>query len=215
MAKSESGGVRHYNAYGLFLREKFGCRVYKVSIDAGFSCPNRDGSVSFEGCAYCNNDSFRPASAARLKPIAVQMEEGIEYLRRRFGARKFIAYFQPYTNTYAPLDTLAPLYEETLEHPDVVGLSLGTRPDCIDEEKLAWLEDRAKDHFITVEYGLQSIYDTTLERIRRGHDFRCWETAMDQSRGRGIWLGAHLILGFPWETREQMLHEAGVLSRSG
>jgi uncharacterized protein len=215
MVKPTSEPARHYNSYGKFLKEMFGCRVYKVSVDAGFSCPNRDGSVSSGGCTYCNNDSFRPRSAERLRPVSAQMEEGIGFLRQRFGARKFIAYFQPYTNTYAPLDTLIPLYEAALNHPDVVGLSLGTRPDCMDKEKLAWLETRAKTHFITVEYGLQSIYDTTLERINRGHDFRCWTEAMEASRDRGIWLGTHLILGFHWETREQMLHTADVLSTCG
>ena len=129
-----------YNSYGRFLRNKFGCRVFKVSIDAGFGCPNRDGTISMGGCSYCNNDSFRPKSAERLKPISEQMREGMEYLSRRYGAEKFIAYFQPSTNTYAPLDTLVPLYEAAVNHPDVVGLSIGTRPDCMDENKLAWLQ---------------------------------------------------------------------------
>ena len=215
MEHPEFASGHYYNSYGRFLREKFGCRVYKVSVDGGFSCPNRDGALSTGGCSYCNNDSFRPTSAERLRPIAVQMEDGIAYLRKRFGARKFIAYFQPYTNTYAPLEKLIPLYEAALDHPDVVGLSLGTRPDCIDREKLAWLEGRAKTDFITLEYGLQSIYDATLEKINRGHDFRCWKAAVEETRDRGIWLGTHLILGFPWETREQMLREAGVISESG
>ena len=204
-----------YNSYGRFLRQKFGCRVYKVSVDGGFTCPNRDGTVAVGGCTYCNNESFRPASASRPKSVATQVKEGIEYLRKRYAAEKFIAYFQPYTNTHAPLEVLIPLYEAALDHPDVVGLSLGTRPDCVDEFKLDWLENLASKCFVTVEYGLQSIYDATLARIHRGHDFRCWADAMDRTRDRGIWLGTHLILGFPWETRDEMLRAADVLSGRG
>lgn len=204
-----------YNAYGRFLKETFGCRVYKVSIDGGFTCPNRDGSLSLEGCTYCNNDSFRPRSATRLRPVPEQMSEGMDYLRRRYGARKFIAYFQPFSNTYAPLADLVPLYEAALDHPDVVGLALGTRPDCIDEEKLAWLERLARTRFVTVEYGLQSVCDETLRRINRGHDLACWLEAMARTRNRGIWIGAHLILGFPWETRAETLAGADIVSDEG
>jgi len=220
MAKSQSRisnleSPIHYNSYGHFLREKFGCRVYKVSVDGGFSCPNRDGTVAVGGCIYCNNDSFRPRSADRLKSIADQVAEGIAYLRKRYGAEKFIVYFQPFTNTHAPLEVLIPRYEAALDHPDVIGLSLGTRPDCVDESKLAWLEKIATSRFVTLEYGLQSIYDSTLVRINRGHSFQCWQDAMNRTRDRGIWLGTHLILGFPWETQEQMLHSADVLSNHG
>ncbi len=204
-----------YRSYGRFLKERFGCRVHKISVDGGFSCPNRDGTVAVGGCAYCNNDSFRPGTANSLKPIREQVREGIEHSRRRFGAEKFIVYFQPFTNTHAPLETLVPLYEAALDHPDVVGLSLGTRPDCVDEHKVAWLEKLARTHFVTVEYGLQSIYDRTLERINRGHNFQSWLNAMNLTRNRGIFLCTHLILGFPWESREEMLHEAGVLSDKG
>jgi radical SAM protein (TIGR01212 family) len=143
------------------------------------------------------------------------VQEGIEYLKSRYHAEKFIVYFQPFTNTHAPLETLIPLYQAAIDCPDVVGLSLGTRPDCVDEEKLRWLETVAESYFVTVEYGLQSIYDTTLARINRGHDFQCWMDAMDRSRNRGIWLCAHLILGFPWETRAEILHAAEVLSDKG
>jgi radical SAM protein (TIGR01212 family) len=208
-------GGKRYNAYGPFLKSRFGCRVYKVSVDGGFTCPNRDGTVAMGGCAYCSNDSFRPETASRLKPIPEQVKEGIDYLRKRYGAAKFIAYFQPFTNTHGPLQALIPLYEAALAHPDVVGLSVGTRPDCVDESKIAWFERLARTHFVVLEYGLQSIYDTTLERINRGHDYRCWLEAMDLSRNRGIRLGAHLILGFPWETREAMLKMADVLSDKG
>jgi uncharacterized protein len=204
-----------YNSYGRFLREQFGCRVYKVSVDGGFSCPNRDGTAAVGGCTYCNNDSFRPPSAASLKPISQQVRDGIEYLRKRYKAEKFVAYFQPFTNTHARLETLIPLYEEALDHPDVIGLSLGTRPDCVDESKLLWLERLACTRFVTLEYGLQSVYDTTLARINRGHNFQCWSDAMKCARGRGIWLCTHLILGFPWESREEILKAADIISETG
>ena len=204
-----------YNSYGRFLRERFGCRISKVSVDAGFSCPNRDGTIAVGGCTYCNNDSFRPRSAEKPKPIARQVEEGIEYLRKRYRSEKFIVYFQPFTNTHAPLEVLIPLYEEAIHHPDVVGLSIGTRPDCVDDDKISWFEKFASRYFVTLEYGLQSVYDSTLVRINRGHDFQCWLDAMKRTRGRGIWLCTHLILGFPWESREQMLRTAEIISGQG
>jgi radical SAM protein (TIGR01212 family) len=204
-----------YSSYGHFLKAKFGCRVYKVSVDGGFGCPNRDGTVGTGGCTYCSNDSFRPATASRLKSIPEQAMEGIDYLKKRYGAGKFIIYFQPFSNTHAPLRDLIPLYESAIDHPDVVGLSVGTRPDCVDESKIAWFEKLARTHFVTLEYGLQSIHDSTLERINRGHDYQCWMDAMRRTRNRGIWLCAHLILGFPWETREEMLDAAKALNDSG
>jgi radical SAM protein (TIGR01212 family) len=204
-----------YNPYGRFLNEKFGCRVYKVSVDAGFNCPNRDGTVETGGCAYCNNSSFRPETASRLKPVAEQVEAGIGFLKQRYRAGKFIVYFQPFSNTHAPLETLVSVYESAFCHPDIVGISVGTRPDCVDEAKIAWFEDLARTRFVTLEYGLQSMYDTTLKRINRGHDFHCWLEAVRRTRNRGIYVGAHLILGFPWETREEMLATAGVLSKEG
>ncbi len=208
-------GGRRYNAIGAYLKERFGCRIRKVSVDGGFTCPNRDGTIGIGGCTYCNNDSFRPAGADRLMPIAEQVEHGIARLRNRFHDCKFIVYFQPFTNTHAPLERLVPLYESALKHPDVVGLSVGTRPDCIDESKLRWFEALARERFVMLEYGLESVYDETLERINRGHDYRCWREAILRTRGRGIWLGAHVILGFPWETRDQILSMAMELSPSG
>ena len=204
-----------YNAYGAFLKEKFGCRVYKVIVDGGFTCPNRDGTVAVGGCTYCNNDSFRPEAVSRLKPIREQVKNGIDYLRRRYRARKFVVYFQPFTNTYAPLETLVPMYEAALDHPEVVGLSIGTRPDCVDDTKLAWFEELSRSRFVTLEYGLESIYDRTLARINRGHDFDCWLNAIQRTRNRGIYLCTHLILGFPWESRAEMLAMAPVVSDSG
>jgi len=204
-----------YSSYGGFLREKFGERVYKVSVDGGMSCPNRDGTLSERGCIYCNERSFRPGTADRLKPVPEQIRDGTEVLRNRYGARKFIVYFQPFSNTYAPLETLIPLYESAMDHPDVVGLSVGTRPDCIDERKVAWFENLARTRFVTLEFGLQSIYDRTLERINRGHDYACWIDAVEQTRNRGIYIGAHLILGFPWEGKDEIVHTADVISDRG
>lgn len=209
-----AGGMR-YNPYGAFLREKFGCRVHKVAVDAGFTCPNRDGAVASGGCTYCDNDSFRAASANYLLPVPEQIDRGIEYLAARFRAEKFIVYFQPHSNTYAPLERLIPLFESALRRPEVVGLSIGTRPDCIDEPKLAWFENLARTRFVTLEYGLESMHDDTLARINRGHDFACWEDAVRRTRGRGIYLCVHLILGFPWEGRRRMLATADAVSEAG
>jgi len=208
-------GGKRYNSYGAYLKHKFGCRVYKVVVDAGFTCPNRDGTVSVGGCTYCNNDAFRPQAVDRLKPVAEQVKEGIHYLRRRYRARRFVVYFQPFSNTYAPLDRLIPLYESALAQPDVIGLAVGTRADCVDEAKISWFENLARSRFVSLEYGLESIYDETLARINRGHDYACWLEAVNRTRHRGIEICAHLILGFPWETREQMLAMAGAVSRAG
>ncbi len=195
------------------MKERFGLPVYKVNVDAGFTCPNRDGTLSVGGCIYCNNDSFRPSVCSSTVPVREQIAKGIPYLRRRYGAERFIVYFQPYTNTYAPVDTLERLYREALAHPGVVGLAIGTRPDCVDEEKIGLLEDLARDRFILIEYGLQSIYDRTLQFINRGHDYARFRHAVEMTAGRGIHIGAHLILGFPTETRDEMLEMADAVSR--
>lgn len=208
------GGLR-YHSFGSYLRERFGCRVHKVSVDAGFSCPNRDGTLGVSGCTYCNNDSFRPHRLNPDRPVAEQVAHGVEYLKTRYGAGKFIVYFQPFSNTHAPLEKLIPLYEAALGRRDVVGLSVGTRPDCIDEDKLAWFEETSRRRFVMIEYGLQSVHDATLRRINRGHDYRCWVEAITRSRDRGIWLGTHVILGFPWETRAEVLRMATALSGTG
>jgi radical SAM protein (TIGR01212 family) len=204
--------ARRYNAFGQFMKDLYGAPVYKVNVDAGFTCPNRDGAVSVGGCIYCNNDSFRPSACTSAASVREQVEKGIPYLRRRYGAEKFIVYFQPFTNTYAPVETLERLYREALCQPGVVGLAIGTRPDCVDEEKIALLEGLARDHFILVEYGLQSIHDRTLRFINRGHDYACFRRAVAMTAGRGIRVGAHLILGFPTETRDDMLAMADELS---
>lgn len=194
------------------MKDRYHVQVSKVNVDAGFTCPNRDGTVSIGGCIYCNNDSFRPSACTSTASVHQQIEAGVPYLRRRYGAEKFIVYFQPFTNTYAPVGTLERLYREALAYPDVVGLAIGTRPDCVDADKIALLQDLARDRFILVEYGLQSVYDRTLEFINRGHDLACFEHAVDLTAGRGIHIGAHLILGFPTEARDEMLAMADVIS---
>lgn len=205
--------ARRYNAFGRYMKDRFGGPVFKVNVDAGFTCPNRDGTVSTGGCIYCNNDSFRPSACTSLLPVREQVERGIPYLRSRYGAGRFLVYFQPYTNTYAPVATLERLYREALSVPGVMGLAIGTRPDCVDGEKIALLESLARDHFILVEFGLQSVHDRTLEFINRGHDYACFRDALSLTAGRGIRIGAHIILGFPTETREEMLSMADEISR--
>lgn len=201
-----------YNAFGPYLKKKFGTVVYKVNVDAGFTCPNRDGTLGATGCIYCNNDSFRPSECKTEIPISEQIQRGIRYLSRRYGAEKFLVYFQPFTNTYAPTAELERLYKEALKMPSVIGLAIGTRPDCVDAEKIDLLSELARDRFILVEYGLQSIYDKSLEFILRGHDYKTFLGALDLTRHRGIHIGAHIIVGLPTETREEMLAMADEIS---
>jgi len=204
--------MRRYNSFGQYMKDLYHAPVYKVNVDAGFTCPNRDGTVATGGCIYCNNDSFRPTACRSTVSIRDQIQKGIPYLRSRYGAEKFIVYFQPYTNTHAAVEILEQLYRQALDNPGVVGLAIGTRPDCIDKEKIELLESLARDRFVLVEYGLQSIYDKTLKFINRGHDYACFKNALALTAGRGIKVGAHIILGLPSETREEMLGMADELS---
>ena len=194
------------------MKKQFGTSVYKVNIDAGFTCPNRDGTLGVTGCIYCNNDSFRPSSCKPALSVSEQINNGIAYLSQRYKAGKFLAYFQPYSNTYAPVQELEKLYKEALSVPSVLGIAIGTRPDCIDREKLELLESLAASHFVLVEYGLQSIYDKTLEFIHRGHDYKTFLDAVSLTRNRGIFIGAHLIVGFPTETRDEIFAMADEIS---
>jgi radical SAM protein (TIGR01212 family) len=204
---------RRFNSFGSFVERHFGGKkLHKVNIDAGFTCPNRDGTVGYGGCIYCNNASFRPASCRPSFSIAEQVENGINYLKGRYGAELFLAYFQPYTNTYAPTHVLEAYYREALANPSVVGLAIGTRPDCVDEEKIGLLQLLSSHHFILVEYGLQSIYEKSLNFINRGHDYQTFLDALALTRGRGIHIGAHLIAGFPTETRNETLAMAEAVS---
>jgi uncharacterized protein len=205
--------VRPYNSYNTYLRERFSCRVHKVSVDVGFTCPNRDGSVATGGCLYCNNNSFVPRYARSNVPLGKQINAGMEYIKRRFKAEKFIIYFQAYTNTYDKIERLERLYSEALGHDDVVGLAIGTRSDCVDEEKIKLFEKLSKDWFITLEYGIESIYDKTLELMNRGHNYQSVLSALQITKGRGIHIGAHIIVGFPGETSDEMLGMADEISR--
>lgn len=203
---------RRYNSFGAYMKKRFGATVYKVNVDAGFTCPNRDGTVGTSGCIYCNNDSFRPNSCRPTLSVRAQIANGITYIRKRYKAQKFLVYFQPYTNTYAPVDELERLYLQALSDPSVIGLAIGTRPDAVDSEKIALLQSLAEKYFILIEYGMQSMHDRTLEFIRRGHDYKTFLDAIALTKNRGISVGAHIIVGFPTETRDEMLLMADELS---
>jgi len=207
------GHQRRYNSYSEYFKQQFGERVQKVSVDAGFTCPNRDGELAFGGCTYCNNDAFNPSYCSPAKSITQQLEEGIEFhLKRYRRANKYLAYFQTYSNTYGKLEHLKKIYAEALNHPKVIGLVIGTRPDCIDEEKLKYFQELNKDKYIILEYGIESCYNKTLEKINRQHTFEQSVEAIEKTASFGIKTGAHIIFGLPGETREEMLQEAKILS---
>jgi uncharacterized protein len=189
------------NSYGSFLRRHFGCRVSKVNVDGGFTCPNRDGSRGTGGCIYCDNSSFSPKGTESVIPIEEQMASGMAYHRKRLGSEKFLIYFQKFTNTYAPVPRLSELYRRALDHPDVVGLSVGTRPDSISDGAIDLLAELARDRYVCVELGLQSMDDAILTGINRGHTLAEYLNAVERIAGRGIEICTHLIYGFPGETR--------------
>ena len=202
------------NTYADYCRRLFGRPMQKLTIDAGFSCPNRDGTVGTGGCTFCNNEAFSPSYCHAEKSITQQLDEGIHFHAHRLRqGTGFLAYFQSYSNTYAPLPVLRELYEEALAHPKVSGVVIGTRPDCVDAEKLDYLASLARGHYVMVEYGIESCYDRTLAAIRRGHDYACTQAAIAATAERGIACGGHLILGLPGESREEMVAEAEMLSR--
>ncbi len=202
-----TAGYRYYTQ-NLFLRGCFGQRVQKVSIDAGFTCPNVDGTVAVGGCTFCDNRSFSPSRRIPRQDIRDQIDEGIRGLRRRYKVDQFIAYFQPATNTYAPVDQLEPLYRQALDHPDVVGLSIGTRPDCVEEEVLELLERLHQETFLSVEYGMQTMHDRSLDEMNRGHHHHVTRDAVSRSHKRGLSVCLHVILGLPGETHEEMMQTA-------
>ncbi len=204
---------RRFNAYSHYIRSLFGGRVQKVSVDAGFTCPNRDGTKGLGGCTYCNNNAFNPSYCIPDKAVSLQIEEGIRFHKKRYRkAESYLAYFQAYSNTYASADKLKELYEEALKYPGIRGLIIGTRPDCIDDEKLDYLEELSHSCYISVEFGIESCYNRTLKRINRGHSFEEAEDAVKATSGRGINTGAHIIFGLPGETREEMLTESEIIS---
>lgn len=204
--------MRRYNEYGLWLKEQLGVKVQKISLNAGFTCPNRDGRVGAGGCTYCNNQTFNPDYCVTTKSITRQLEEGKHFFSRKYPDMKYLAYFQAYTNTYDSLQNLKAKYEEALSVPDVIGLVIGTRPDCMPNDLLDYLSDLNHRTFLIVEYGIESIYDATLSRINRGHTHAQTADAVTRTAACGIRTGAHLILGLPGESREAILAEAGILS---
>jgi len=222
---------KRYNTFVGYYRRMYGERLQKLVIDAGFTCPNRDGTVGSGGCTYCDNAAFHPGYSIPGKTILEQIDEGIEFHQVRYPrARHYLAYFQAYSNTYGPLARLRQVYEEALSHPSVVGIVIGTRPDCVDKEKLDYLAGLSKGTIlkgwsrtlkngqtldaplVVVEYGIESCFDETLVRINRGHDFECARNAVEESTRRGLEVGAHFILGLPGESREMMLEQCSTIS---
>ena len=205
---------KRYNDFSSFVRKKFNGRVQKVSIDAGFTCPNKDGTKGVGGCTYCNNNTFNPDYCKPIKPIKVQIDEGIEFFSKKYKTQKYLAYFQAFTNTYAPLKDLRKMYEEAISHKDVLGLVIATRPDCIKDEALDYLEELSeRGCFIKLEFGLESTKNETLEAINRCQTHEEAIDAFNRADGRGLHLGGHLILGLPGETKEDMLHHARMVSQ--
>lgn len=202
----------YYNDYGSYIRGVFNCKVQKISIDGGFTCPNRDGSKGTGGCTYCNNRTFNPAYCHRSRPVVEQMKEGISFFSHKYPAMSYLAYFQAYTNTYGSLETLRSKYEEALAVDGCVGIVIGTRPDCMPDELLHYLQQLSKRVYVMVEYGVESTDNTTLMRINRGHDFATAEDAICRTAAAGIPVGVHMILGLPGERRDNLAAQARVLS---
>jgi uncharacterized protein len=203
-----------YRDFNTYLREKFGGRVQKITLDAGLTCPNRDGTLGFGGCVYCNERGSGTGAASKTLSISKQIESAKYYLAKRYKAKAFLAYFQSFSNTYAPLPVLETLYEEALADPDVVGLSIGTRPDCVEDATLDLLQKLSRDRLIWLEYGLQSSHDATLARIRRGHTVAAFTDAVRRTRSRNLPICAHVILGLPGEGRHEMMETARFLADS-
>lgn len=204
--------MQRYNEFGPWLKNLLGMKVQKISINAGFTCPNRDGSVGVGGCTYCNNQTFNPEYCRTEKSVAQQLEEGKQFFARKYPEMKYMAYFQAYTNTYSELDDLKRKYEDALGVDGVVGLVIGTRPDCVPDNLLDYLAELNRQVCVIVEYGIESVYDKTLERINRGHDYACVVDAINRTSERGLITGGHVILGLPGESRDDILKCADVLS---
>ena len=207
-----NGTDKRYNQYSAHLKNKFGCKVYKITLDAGFSCPNRDGSISTGGCIFCDDGgSFSQAHSNKLS-IEEQVKTGIETLSSRFKAEKFMSYFQAFSNTYKPVNKLEKIYKASLCDDKIVGLSIGTRPDCVDEDKLRLISSFKDDYYTWIEYGLQSIHDKTLKKINRGHDYDCFLKAYEKTKEYGINVCVHVIFGL-WETHDEIMQTAEELAR--
>lgn len=201
-----------YNDYSTYIKNLFGCKVQKISLNAAFTCPNRDGKLGRGGCTYCNNRTFNPEYCDTGKSITQQLEEGKQFFSRKYPEMKYLAYFQAYTNTYGELEVLKRKYEEALAVDGMLGLVIGTRPDCMPDSLLDYLENLAKYTHVTVEYGIESIDDNILKHINRGHDFATARDAVERTAARGIPVGVHMILGLPGEDKEAVLKQPYVLS---
>lgn len=201
------GHARRFNAYSNYFKKHFGERLQKLSVNAGFTCPNRDGAVARGGCTYCNNDAFSPSYCTEENTVSEQIRKGIAFHKKRYGARRFLAYFQNYSNTYASLPELKQIYEQALQFPEVEGLIIGTRPDVVDDDKLAYFKQLSQEKYLVIEYGVESCYDDTLQRINRGHTFTQSKEAIQKTASHGIHAGAHFMLGLPGETKEMMLEQ--------
>ena len=208
-----SEDIFYYNEFSTYLRGIFGCKVQKITLNGGFTCPNRDGTVGRGGCTYCNNQTFNPAYCHKHLPVAEQMKEGIAFFAHKYPTMRYLAYFQAYTNTYGSLAELKAKYEEALSVDGCVGIVIGTRPDCMPRELLEYIVELRKRTFVLVEYGIESINDKTLLRINRGHDYACAVDAVERTAACGIPVGAHIILGLPGEGREELIEQAGELSK--
>lgn len=208
------GHSRRFNAYSNYFKKLFGERVQKVTINAGFTCPNRDGTISKNGCIYCDNKAFNPSYCSPSKPISQQIEEGIEFHKNRYRrANKYLAYFQAFSNTYAPLSELKKIYQQALENEQIIGLVIGTRPDCIDDEKLDYFSKLSENHYVIIEYGVESCQNRTLQLINRGHTFEQAVEAIEKTHQAGIKTGAHFIFGLPYETPSEWLQWADLISK--
>lgn len=203
---------QYYNDFGSWIRKQFPFRVQKISIDAGFTCPNRDGRFGRGGCVFCDNHTFNPKYCRPTRTITEQLEDGKRFFGKKYPEMKYLAYFQAYSNTYAPEETLRKLYEEALNVKDVVGIVVGTRPDCVNDEILNYLEELNRKTFLIVEYGIESCNNETLKLINRGHDFACTQQAIEATAKRGIYVGGHIILGLPGEDRSESLRQAPIIS---
>ena len=203
---------QYYHDFGTWIRNQLPFRVQKISIDAGFTCPNRDGRIGIGGCIFCDNKSFNPSYCSHKKSITEQLEDGKRFFAKKYPDMKYLAYFQAYTNTYDAVDKLKQLYEEALKVEDVVGIVIGTRPDCVSSELLDYLEELNKRTFLIVEYGIESCNDDTLRYINRGHDFACTRKAVEETAKRGIYVGGHVIMGLPGEDASESLRQAPIIS---
>ncbi len=207
------GDSRRYNSYSGYFCRLFGQRVQKLSVDAGFTCPNRDGTLARGGCTFCNNSAFTPSYCTPAKSIGRQIDEGIEFHARRYrAASRYLVYFQSFSNTYAPVGRLRELYGEALAHPSVAGIVVGTRPDCVDERKLDLLAELSRERYVAVEYGIESTSDRTLRAVNRGHDFACARRAVRMTAERGLHVGAHFILGLPGESDREIVERTAAIN---